>query len=153
MAKERLTRTVGGKYKHPLFYPNFLGDKYPTADLIVNLLDNNSKTIGFFFAQVKGTATSKAKAKRLGVTVDLDKYKQLVSIPLPTYVIGVDTEANEVYLIGAMKATSKALSSMTKRHDLSDEAVRIKLYNEVLANYKKLKATAKTLSTQFGNGN
>lgn len=68
-----LTRPVGSAYERPLFRVAPLGGKYPTVDFLVDALDDRDAAIGFFFAQVKGTAASDPPAPRLAIDVRRDR--------------------------------------------------------------------------------
>ena len=65
LAAAAMSRPVGGSYRRPLFRATHLGEKYPTVDLIVDLLGPKDVSRGFFFAQVKGTTAAKATDVRL----------------------------------------------------------------------------------------
>ena len=62
----------------PFFRPRFLGERYPTFDSIVEVVDQPSY---FFFVQVKGTTLGyTAEEHRLRVQVtqdDIDRYGRL----------------------------------------------------------------------------
>ena len=57
------SRTVRGKYQRPLFRPIFLGEKYPSVDYFVDVLDESCDAAGFFFVQVRST-TREAGSER-----------------------------------------------------------------------------------------
>lgn len=115
----------------PIFRPQFLGDKWPSVDFIVELTNSSSTVIPFFFVQVKTTRQGYTKSsRRLKVRVAPKDAKRLVSIPAPTYVVGIDevnemayiTSANEQHLIG--------LNSLSTRF-LIDKETQDRLYREV----------------------
>jgi hypothetical protein len=152
LAIVRLSRPVGGNYKRPLFLPTPLGGKYPTVDFIVDLLGPDSKPQGtFFFAQVKATAVAVDTAARLNINIDLAKFNALAAMPLPTYLIGVDTLAERTFIVSAGKREKTGLSSMTKKHDLKEDDVRVQLYKEVLENWKVNRALLLKLKSHFKN--
>jgi hypothetical protein len=75
----------------PFFRPRFLGDKFPTFDYIVEVVDHPSL---FFFVQVKGTTQGyTARGDRLKVQVIQDDVDRMVACPAPTYVVGIDVTA------------------------------------------------------------
>jgi hypothetical protein len=102
------------------------------VDFIVDLLDRNDVSLGFFFVQVKGTAAITRTGNRLPVEVSLNRFNDLVRLRAPTYVIGVDVIAETAYLISAHRPRQTQVSSITKAYCLRDDYVRIKLYKEVL---------------------
>jgi hypothetical protein len=63
-----------------LFQATPLGGKYPTVDLIVDVLDPQNEPIGFFFAQVKATQLTSPGGARLSVTVDIERYRRLTRL-------------------------------------------------------------------------
>jgi hypothetical protein len=132
IAANDLSRPVRGRYQRPLFRATALGDKYPTVDFIVDLLDRDDLSLGFFFVQVKGTRSAPSGA-RLSIEVPLDRFNRLVRIPAPTYLIGVDVFTETSYLQTAHRPRRAALSSITKAYPLRNEAVKIELYREVVA--------------------
>ena len=102
LAAARLGRVVKGGRNGPLFQPSFMGAKYPIVDFIVDLLDDDFKPMGmFFFAQVKSSAVADPDSERLSVTVELDDYNALAGMYLPTYLIGVDTVDDKVFIVAA----------------------------------------------------
>ena len=75
----------------PLFRPRFLGDKYPTFDYIVEVVDHPAY---FFFVQVKATALGYTQAPhRLKVQVPQEDIDRMVACPAPCYVVGMDVTA------------------------------------------------------------
>src|SRR5947199_7773060 len=97
LAKTELSRPVVGRYRRPLFRVTSLGEKYPAVDFIVDVLGADDVSLGFFFAQIKGTTQSPLPEARLPVKVDVDKFNHLVRIPAPAYLIGVDVVAEVSY--------------------------------------------------------
>ena len=73
---------------------NFLGDKYPTVDLLVELV-NLPLGIGFvpyFFVQVKAIdQPTIASGGRLAIRVRPESMARLIAYPAPTYIIGINT--------------------------------------------------------------
>jgi hypothetical protein len=136
IAAKELSRPVMGRFRRALFRATALGDKYPTVDLIVDVLGRGAAPLGFFFVQVKGTVTATPPASRLPVEMALDRFNRLVRLPAPTYMIGVDVLAEMAYLVAAHKPRKVPVSSITKSYCLQDDSVRIKLYREVLQFWK-----------------
>lgn len=128
-----LTRPVRGLHERPLFRVAPLGGKYPTVDFLVDIVDDRDASIGFFFAQVKGTASADPLAVRLRVEVYRDRYNALVRLPAPTFLIGVDVAAELSYLVAAHRPRTAKVSTIAKDYCLRDDAVKIRLYEEVLS--------------------
>jgi hypothetical protein len=133
IAATDLSRPVKGRVRRPLFRATFLGDKYPIVDILIDVLGRNDTSLGFFFAQVKGSTAVTAAHARLPVGVKLDRFNQLARIPAPTYLIGVDLPAETAYLVAAHRPRKVGVSTITKVFCLRDDAVRIELHKEVLA--------------------
>ncbi len=123
---------VEEKYARALFRPVFLGEKYPTADLLVDILDDDGDTIGFFFVQVRARTESPIPFGRLPIKLELDGYDRLRGLPIPAYLVGVDLPNENAYVIAALKRRTTGISSITTAFSLRDERVRIRLYEEVL---------------------
>jgi hypothetical protein len=131
------SRPVKGRYKRPLFRPTILGGKYPTIDLIIDVLAPDSKTrLGFFFVQIKSIQSCALSTPRLPVKVPRIKFNDLVDIQAPTYLVGVDIDSETTYLVGAYRQRSLSVSSISKSFKLKDDDVRIDLYKEVLEYWK-----------------
>jgi hypothetical protein len=81
-------------------------------------------SIGFFFAQVKGTAFADLRAGRLRIEVHRDRYNAMVRLPAPTFLIGVDVAAELSYLIAAHRPRTAKVSSIAKDYCLRDDALR-----------------------------
>jgi hypothetical protein len=151
LAATHLSRPVRGFYRRPLFKPAHLGEKYPVVDFIVDVLDPNENSLGFFFVQVKSTRTANALSRRLALTIELDKFNKLARIPVPTFLIGVDTDSEKVFVIAAVKPVLKGFSSITKKFDLTNDAVRIGLYKEVAGYWRKNGPRLDKARTIFAN--
>lgn len=137
LTRVEFLRPVRKGFDRPLFRGNFLGEKYPVADLLVDLLDERERCMGFFYAQVKSTADAQAgRRKRLPVACPARKYNSLVALPVPTYLVGVDVVSERVYLLAANRPRRRDIASMVKLHDLSDDDVKRILYEDVLAYWK-----------------
>lgn len=123
-----LTKPVnGGKF---LFRPQFLGEKWPDVDFIVELLDAGART-PYFFVQVKTTREAYTKKdNNLKVQVKLEKLKKLASYPAPVYVVGIDEVGEKGYIISGRKRWGKSLVSLPTQFPLN-ESNRKLLWQEV----------------------
>ena len=134
-AQIALSMPAEAKGGRVLFQTTPLGDKYPTLDLLVDLIDDQDEAVGYFFVQVKGTTKPRPPGGRLPVEVELLHYNRMVRHPSPTYLIGVDLcdlRQPAAYLIAASAERAAMLSSMSRTFDLAEDAVRIALYDEVV---------------------
>jgi hypothetical protein len=99
-----------GRYE-PFFRPRFLGDKYPTFDYIVELVDHPQY---YFFVQVKATNQGfTIKEKRLKVKVSQADIGRMVRCPAPTYVVGVDEIGWTGYLLSVNEPRDHVSSLIT----------------------------------------
>ena len=118
-----LLRGVGIPFRRPLFRVVLLGDKYPTADFLVDALAADGTVCGPFFIQVKGTAGASRTAPRITVDVELEDFNRLVRLAIPAYLVAVDVRTAGVYLAAACRQRAKAVASVTKAFPLTDDAV------------------------------
>lgn len=132
IAATALSRPVRGHYRRALFRATALGEKYPTVDFIVDVLGPGDVSLGFFFAQVKGTTAGVGPGRRLPIDVPLDRYHLLLRMPVPTFLIGVDVDAEASFIVAAHAPRAARISSITTAYDLGDDGVKIGLYGEVL---------------------
>ncbi len=151
LAQLHFSRPLKTGAQLPLFRASHLGEKYPVVDFIVDILDDDENSLGFFFVQVKATSAAKPKAKTLSLQIELPKYNRLAQIPAPTFLVGVDIDAEKVYLVSAAKPEKKAFSSICKKFDLKDDDVRVALYKEVKKYWKKHSPRLNQLTTAFKN--
>jgi hypothetical protein len=113
----------------PFFRPRFLGDKYPTFDYIVEVVDQPSH---FFFVQVKGTTLGyTATESRLRVQVTQDDIDRMVIYPAPTYVVGIDVNSIGVGFLLSVNEPRENVASLTTRFKL-DCGVLEQLRDEVI---------------------
>jgi hypothetical protein len=144
IAAEVLSRPLGHPFHRPLLRVVFLGDKYPTADLLVDVLDSSDNSCGFCFVQIKGTTGGSATAARMKVNVQVDKFNRLCRLPAPAYLLAVDLFARDAYLTAACRVRTTPVSSTTKKFPISQDSVKIALYREVLAFWTVRKALRRT---------
>lgn len=151
LAATHLSRPVGGRFKRPLFRPIHLGAKYPTVDYLVDILDASDTSVGFFFVQVKSTSAANPRSKVLSIDVPSVKFNRLVRIPVPTFVIGVDTQSEKAFLVAAHRAIRGRLRRISKTHELTSDRTRVSLYKEVLKFWTRCRPLLRVQSTQFTN--
>jgi hypothetical protein len=111
----------------PFFRPRFLGDKYPTFDYIVELVDHPAY---YFFVQVKATTKGYTKDPlRLLVQVEQTDIDRMVGCPAPSYVVGMDLE-NRVGFLLSVNEPRDRVASLTTRFPINCKALA-DLYEEV----------------------
>jgi hypothetical protein len=83
-----------------LFDPTFLGDKFPTVDFHVDLLQYPYKA--FFYASVKTTTLGYYPGdEKIKITIGKDEVAELNKFLIPVYIIGIDETQEKGYLISA----------------------------------------------------
>jgi hypothetical protein len=117
----------------PFFRPRFLGDKYPTFDFIVEVVDNPAY---FFFAQVKATTLGyTAKEKRLLVELDQTDVDRMVACPAPTYLIGIDVNQIGVGYLLSVNEPRSHIASLTTTFRIDGDVLK-NLNDEVIEYWK-----------------
>jgi hypothetical protein len=118
---------------HPtqgLFRPQFLGDKWPAADFIVEL-EGVEEIRPFFMVQARATAEGYTqREKRLKVKCSQQAISALASYPLPTYLVGIDVQGETGYIVSVNGEQSASLASMTTAYPLHMENM-LHLHREV----------------------
>src|SRR6516165_7704437 len=89
----------------PYFDVHPLGEKCPTFDYLVELV-NAGDSVPYFLAQVKSTRRGfRGKKRRLLVQVHADDVRRMVRCPFP-YLIGVDEPNDRAYVVSVYGAIS-----------------------------------------------
>ena len=122
------------------------------VDFIVDVLGPADDSLGFFFVQVKATSASHPASRCLRLQIDRAKYNKLVRIPVPTFLIGVETNSERSFVVAAVRPKGRSLSSISKRFDLADDEVRIGLYKEVIGFWRKNRPNLDKAQTRFSDG-
>jgi hypothetical protein len=98
----------------PIFRPQFLGDKWPYVDFIVELVVKKGTPVPYFFVQVKTTRGGYTKEeKRLKVRVSKELVCGLAYYPAPTYVVGIDEIDEQGYIVSANGENLASISSLS----------------------------------------
>ena len=81
----------------PYFRPRFLGDKFPTFDYLLELVDNPGY---YFFVQVKTTTKGfTMNPPKLKIQVSQTDVDRMVGWQAPSYVVGIDEPNQAGYLL------------------------------------------------------
>lgn len=116
----------------PLFRPQFLGEKWPVVDFIVELVGVQGHT-PYFFVQVKTTeAGFTARERRLKVKVKTASIERLALYPAPAYIVGIDANNEAGYIVSANGEHQTAVSSLSTRFSIN-AANRVLLWAEINA--------------------
>jgi len=125
----RITQPCGTP-PEPLFRAFFLGEKKATLDFMVELIGLTNRS-SYCFVQVNTTIKKvKPNAKTLKVGIKKGDIDRMVGYPGPTYIVGIDENAENAYIISANKTVSKDLPSIPLSYPL-DGANLAKLWKEV----------------------
>src|SRR5262249_37902028 len=83
-----------------LLDPTFLGDKFPTVDFHVGLLEYPYK--GFFYASVKTTTLGyTTDGSKLKINVGKEELDELARFSMPVYIFGIDEVEEKGYFLSA----------------------------------------------------
>ena len=116
----------------PLFQPQFLGDKWPIADFIVELANYSGDMIPYCFVQVKTTRKGYTQTEnRLRVKISKDNTNRLASYPAPTYLVGIDEIQETGYIVSASTEHHTDLTSLSTQFPLNKETQDL-LWQEVI---------------------
>jgi hypothetical protein len=120
------------------FWPVFLGDKFPTLDLLVQLR-RVGKQMLFFSAQVKATAdVPKLPGSRLPVRVSSEDIGRLLTSALPAYLFVADVVNDRVYVSVVDEAMRGGVTSLPRTHELTRPNLRL-LWAEVRSYWKQVR--------------
>jgi hypothetical protein len=120
------------------FRPVFLGDKFPTLDLLVQLR-RVGKQLLFFTAQVKATADIPAQpSSRLPLRVSKEDVGRMLASATPAYLFAADVINDRVYLSAVDEAMRGGVSSLPRSHELTRPNLRL-LWSEVRAYWKQVR--------------
>lgn len=120
---------------YPLFYPEFLGDKFPGVDYLV-LLERVPNRQPYFFAQVKTTAndfipSTEKCPERLEITTHKEDIENLLEIPSPTYILGIHEPSKRVFARSVFTGTPvQAITRISVQNELTPSTLK-NLYDEV----------------------
>ena len=92
------------------------------------------------------SALGKQPSPPAPVDIPADRFNQMVRLPVPAYVIGVDLVTEESFLVVATKTRRARVSGLSRAYPLADDRVKIGLYREVSAYW----AAHKSLRTRTG---
>ncbi|HZL36159.1 MAG TPA: hypothetical protein VFC78_12655 [Tepidisphaeraceae bacterium] len=128
----RLLKPGPGPDEQPLFNTALLGSDWPTLDIYVELEGAFPRLKPFFFVQVKGTVRGRDPATHdLRVQLSKKHTKRLLNIPAPTYLVGVDTLTEEMFIRSIHDRALKSISSLRTTYPLDYATMKL-IHYEVL---------------------
>ncbi|MCP4698543.1 MAG: DUF4365 domain-containing protein [Gammaproteobacteria bacterium] len=135
----------------PIFRPQFLGDKWPNVDFVVELTNYSGSLVPYFFVQVKSTREGYTKKeKRLKVQVEGKYIRALASYPAPAYIAGIDEKLEKGYIVSTNGESLKTVSSIPTSNPISETTQDI-LWNEVKEFWEN--STLHKISSHFSDPN
>ena len=133
-----LLRPVAGKGF--MFDPFLLGGKAPTFDYIVHLLnEKGDRTAAFFFLQVKTTQKEPGTSGGYSINFTATDLERAKSLKAPFFLCVVDrsvTRSEKIFIKGVDSTRTKGISRVAAVYDLTDDKVKIDLYDEVTRLWK-----------------
>src|SRR5262245_22880152 len=118
IAYARLTKFCRGG-STVFFLPHYLGEKCPTFDFMVELVDAGTGT-PFFFVQVKATRAGFTKrGRRIQIDVPAEDVERMSAHPAPTYVVGVHEPEERAFLLSVHGNMRERIRSITTAHELT----------------------------------
>lgn len=129
-----LHRRVNGVHR---FAVHRLGEKAPTLDFMVNLIDLRGKEYGpFFFLQVRTTGRIARPRQGIHANFSARDVDLVQARSVPVYLAAVlsrEDNTEEIYVIGIDAAHTGGVRVVPRLFALSDEMVRMTMYREVHA--------------------
>jgi len=121
-------------FKEPLFRPKFLGEKWPTADLYVELTGPEDAPRAHFLISIKSTKEPlDKKRRRINVSVTKKDVMRLKKYVGPTYVLAVHEPTENAWITAVHKSTpDKGISHISLKNKLSPVNLRL-LHDEINA--------------------
>lgn len=133
---------------HPYFGPYFIGDKCPTYDLLVQVLDAGASS-PYFLAQVKATSLGYNKETlNLKVALRASDVQRMVRCPIPTYLIGVDEPSAKAYIVSIHGKLTSRIGSIPSAYPLDRSNLK-RLWEEVVAHWKILGGASASRTSAF----
>jgi hypothetical protein len=129
----------------PLFRVQFLGDKWPAIDFVVELISSQGRS-AYFFAQARATRrgyVNTKRGRRLNVTVKRSDLVKLASYPAPTYVVGIDDVGEKAYVVSTVGTRLRGAASLPTTFELT-ATTRQELWTEVETFWRASGATMRT---------
>jgi hypothetical protein len=132
------------------FHPVHMGEKHPTTDMVVELLDATGIP-SLFYVQVKSTSlgyTGAAPDEKLRVAVTATDIERLKKFPGPTYLAGIDIAFGRGFLAGIISSMDGGIDGLPTRHPIDCRNIR-RLWREVDAYWNSNSRSIPMESTSF----
>jgi hypothetical protein len=132
------------------FHPIHMGEKHPTTDMMVELLDTRGVR-SHFYVQVKATTlgyVGSGPGRRLRIDVSRGDVDRLKYYPGPTFVAGIDIMAGRGYLAGIIAELEGPIAGLPTRHPIDCRNIRA-LWAEVDAYWNSEARPIPMTATRF----
>ncbi|MHC5541122.1 hypothetical protein ACYOEI_23110 [Singulisphaera rosea] len=116
----------------PWFSETFLGDKHPTTDFCVELIDPNARS-AMFFVQIKSTRSrylGNGPGKKLDVAVAKKDVLQMKAFGFPAYVVGIDIDSKQGFIKAITPQSTRGFRGIPIANELNCPNL-LRLWNEV----------------------
>jgi len=116
----------------PLFFDVFLGEKHPTTDFFVELVNPNVGKAGFYVQvkSTKGNYKGKGDGREIDVEISKEDVAELKKILAPVYVVGIDILAQRGFIKGISQETTGGIYGISTRRSLTCRTLKA-LWKEV----------------------
>lgn len=123
-------KSMDGRF---LFDPTFLGDKFPTVDFYVALLDFLLKA--FFFVSVKTTTQGYSpNFDKLMIRIEKEEIAELSKFNIPVYIFGIDEVSEKGFFIAVSGLdTNLSVNRITVKYPVT--ATNLEQIHAEVANY------------------
>ncbi|MEI6122705.1 MAG: DUF4365 domain-containing protein [Bacteroidota bacterium] len=116
-----------------LFKPSFLGEKWPTIDFYVELINTQNNLPFFCLFQIKSTSKNYTKkAHKLKVHFSLNDLQRLSAFHAPTYIVGIDESNKLGYFLSANNTFNSPINNLPTTFPLDVNNLLL-LWQEVIA--------------------
>jgi len=142
-----ISRRCGRKF---YFHPIFMGEKHPTTDMTVELLDP-TRIRSLFYVQVKSTTlgyNGLETGRKLRVDITADDIENLKCYPGPTDLVGIDADKDRGFLVGVTSTVYGPINGLSTRHPLNCRNIRA-LWAEVDAYWNSASRPIPMATTAF----
>jgi hypothetical protein len=137
-------------YNRFFFHPMPMGEKHPTTDLVVELVEP-SRIRSVFYVQVKATSrdySGKGRHKRLKIHLNRSDVEKLKRYPGPTYVAGMDVINGRGYIGGIVPGLAGPIHGLPVLHPIICRNLRA-LWSEVDTYWNSYVRSIPMASTRF----
>jgi len=137
-------------YNRFFFRPIPMGEKHPTTDILVELVEP-TRIQSVFYVQVKSTTlgySGGGASRKLKVNVSREDIANLKQYPGPTYVAGIDVKKRRGYIAAIVSGMTGAVNGLPTYHTIDCPTIRA-LWAEVDAYWSSISRPIPMASSRF----